>query len=160
MHRPHARTTQGPVRACHGSHLLEARPPSLEHPSISSTLTVGDDVIADGVTLLNVVRMLGPGEPVRTGYRVLKTSFHKFQSNHRERSKWQWVCWARVDQSEKSLPNCVCNITCLSRHIPRRTAQGTLKHSRHSPVPSALPRTAHHVRHEAPRQRAQRSRSN
>ena len=77
MHRPHARTTQGPVRACHGSHLLEARPPSLEHPSISSTLTVGDDVIADGVTLLNVVRMLGPGEPVRTDYRVLKTSFHK-----------------------------------------------------------------------------------
>ena len=25
-----------------------ARPPSLEHPSISSTLTVGDDIIADG----------------------------------------------------------------------------------------------------------------
>ena len=43
-----------------------ARPPSLEHPSISSTLTVGDDIIADGVSLLNVVRMLGPGEPVRT----------------------------------------------------------------------------------------------
>ena len=34
-----------------------ARPPSLEHPSISSTLTVGDDIIADGVSLLNV----GPG---------------------------------------------------------------------------------------------------
>ena len=24
------------------------------------------DIIADGVSLLNVVRMLGPGEPVRT----------------------------------------------------------------------------------------------
>ena len=43
-----------------------ARPPLLEHPAISSTLTVGDDIIADGVSLLNVVRMLGPGEPVRT----------------------------------------------------------------------------------------------
>ena len=44
--------------------------PSLEHPSISSTLTVGDDMRyhrRDRVSgLLNVVRMLGPGEPVRT----------------------------------------------------------------------------------------------
>ena len=44
--------------------------PLLEHPSISSALTFaegfGDDLIADGVSLLNVVRMLGPGEPVRT----------------------------------------------------------------------------------------------
>ena len=34
-----------------------SRPPSLEHPSILSTLTVGDEII---------VGMLGPGEPGRT----------------------------------------------------------------------------------------------
>ena len=49
--RAHARTTQDPVRACHGS-LLAAT--LLEHPSVSSTVTVGDDIIADGVSLLNV----------------------------------------------------------------------------------------------------------
>ena len=30
------------------------RPTLLEHPSVSSTVTVGNDVIADGVSLLNV----------------------------------------------------------------------------------------------------------
>ena len=39
-----------------------ARTPSLEHLNIFTTLTVSDDIIADGVSLLNVVRMLGPGE--------------------------------------------------------------------------------------------------
>ena len=47
-----------------------ARPPLLEDPSVSdSTLTVGDDIIADGVSFLNVhVRMLGPGESRESPY--------------------------------------------------------------------------------------------
>ena len=73
------------VRGCRTEVICRgrARPPSLEHPSISSTLTVGDDIIADGVSLLNVVRMLGPGRGrARTlfTYRVLKTSFFISQS--------------------------------------------------------------------------------
>ena len=59
----HARTwTQDSVRACHGSFLPAAfGPHMLEHSSISSTVTVGNDVIADGVSLLKV------------GSRILRT---------------------------------------------------------------------------------------
>ena len=48
------------------SYAGRVRSRSLQQPSISSTLTAGDDIIADGVSLLNVVRMLGPGESVPT----------------------------------------------------------------------------------------------
>ena len=52
----HARTTQDPVRVYHGSLLAAALGPrcSNAHQSLHSTVTVGNDVIADGVSLLNV----------------------------------------------------------------------------------------------------------
>ena len=87
----HARTTQDPVRVCHASHICRrrARHPSLEHPPISSTLTVGDG----SASLLNVVRMLGPGEPVRTErrkYRSISQTVTDYR-DHWDRSEWvEW----------------------------------------------------------------------
>ena len=55
--RAHARTTQDPFCAWHGSLLPAGHGPDRSRtprPSISSTLTVGDDILADGVSLLNV----------------------------------------------------------------------------------------------------------
>ena len=87
----HSRTTQDPVRVCHGSHLPAPvalgprRSNTHQSLQLSSHLTVGDDIIADDVSLLNVVRMLGLGEPTSTSARYEPSAdnivcFHESQS--------------------------------------------------------------------------------
>ena len=79
----HARTTQDPIRVCHGSLLPAALAPrrSNTHQSLHSTLTVSDDIIGHrrrcqlAECCENVGGPRDRESPYR--YRVLKTSFHK-----------------------------------------------------------------------------------
>ena len=82
--RPHD-SGSGP-RMPRKSSASRARPTLLEHPSVSSTVTVGDDIMADGVSLLKV----GSGM-VRTYYEPCN---HRFitQSNYRNhRGGLEWL---------------------------------------------------------------------
>ena len=137
----HAGTTQDPVRVCatDGSLLVPAAlalgsTPALEHPSMSSTLTVA--MISSRhrrrcLSLLNVVRTLGP-ESARAYCKVRTESRHasgccpvscaenivSYESesdyrDHWDRSEWvEWDCWARDDHSRNN-PYCAELATAL-----------------------------------------------
>ena len=71
----HARTTQDPVRACHGSHLPAALGPHCSNTHQSLQLSPSAMISLPTVQLAECCENVGSGR-ART-YRVLKTSFHK-----------------------------------------------------------------------------------